>query len=381
MKWAEIRREFPICLENAYLMSASIGPLPIQTCDAIKEHANYLMETSAIGEFKYFEDVEVTRQSAAHLLGANKDNIGFSPNTSFSMNILAMLLKQKTKKRQVIIPRDEFPASTLPWIKQGFEIRWVNSSESRIDINSIKELIDEQTAAVIHSGVQFATGFRQDLKKLGAILEEQEIPFIVNGTQLLGAFPVDVKEIKAMALTASCHKWLCAGLGINITYMNSKFLEGTKWPLAGWGSNKDVWKLDNEQLNMRSEVSAIEIGSFSSLNITALNEAIKFYQQLDPQAAAQRILELSDELYRGLKNAGIQVISACDPIEAGIQSCNSGIISFKASNSAELVKHLASQKIYTSDRSGLVRAAVHYFNDESDLKKLMAALKATCNFS
>jgi selenocysteine lyase/cysteine desulfurase len=77
-------------------------------------------------------------------LGAGRDEIGFTTNTSHGMN-LSGAISEKYKRRQrrrqraatVLTMRDEFPSTTFPWINQKTDIKFVEPVNNTYPIEAI----------------------------------------------------------------------------------------------------------------------------------------------------------------------------------------------------------------------------------------------------
>jgi len=120
--WDTVRQEFPVCNKYTYLNAAGGSPVSLRASD---EAQRFYKEMSMYGDLYYdqwIEQTEEIRQRLASYIGAEKNEIAFTTNTSQGMNLIAHWLKDQGK---VISMMDEFPSSTLPWINQGKEIIWV----------------------------------------------------------------------------------------------------------------------------------------------------------------------------------------------------------------------------------------------------------------
>jgi cysteine desulfurase/selenocysteine lyase len=372
--WEEIRSHYPACRDQVYLIAASVGPLHDQVYNAWHKHLQKLYRTGDIHWQENLEIREDCHRLAAALLQAQPADIGLSPNTSHSMNLLAMMLAQE-KRGKIITVADEFPSTVLPWYQQGFAVKKLVSVNGLVTVDDFTGAIDEQTVAVVTSAVQFSTGLRLDIASLGRRLAERKIPFIVNATQALGAFPVPVAGGNISALTASCHKWLGAGFSGSILYTNPDFRRKYKWPLAGWLSVKDPIVMSNDPQELSPDTAAIETGILPFTALAGLKAALEVIQEIGTDNIAGRIFYLSGYLYRQLKQLPVKIITPRDQESDFRKSVNSGIISFLVENPQQLESELTKRHIYVSLRRDVIRTAVHHFNNEKDIDLLVSALK------
>ncbi len=68
------------------------------------------------------------------------------------------------------------------------------------------------------SFVEFATGFRNDLRAIGQLCRERGIYFCVDGIQGLGALDLKVTQSPIDFLAAGGPKWLMGPIGAGFLY-------------------------------------------------------------------------------------------------------------------------------------------------------------------
>ncbi len=386
--WQEVRSHYPACREQAYFISASVGPLHDYVYSAWSRHIENLYLN---GDIHWQENLvlrEECRNTVARFLNTEPSNIGFSPNTSHNMNLLAMMLKKenedkkgvfqslfKTQKKNIITLADEFPSTVLPWYHHGFNVEKVESENGFVNINKIIELTDNQTIAVVISAVQFSTGFRADINTLGKVLAEKNIYFIVNATQAIGAWSVSVNDAKVSALSASCHKWIGAGFSGSILYTSPEFRKLHLPPMIGWLSVENPLLMRNEPQKPNSGCSSIETGILPFSALAAIKAAFEVIIEIGIENIARRIFYLSNILMEKLKELPLKIITTRDNSTDYNDSINSGIISIFFENPEDIAAKLTEKNIIVSARKNGIRIAVHYFNNEEDIEKLIIALK------
>ena len=255
--WTEVRKEFPVCEKYVYLNPAGGSPVSRSAATEGKRFYDEMLEFGDTYWDTWLERTEKVRSSLAEFIGAGRDEIGFTTNTSHGMNLVAQFLKNKGT---VLTMEDEFPSTTFPWLNQGTEIKMVKAIDHAFPIDAIKKAITPDVKILITSYVQYKTGFRQDLEALGNFCKENDLIFVVNATQALGIFPVDVKKCHFDFLMFTGLKWATAGYGIGGLYIDRKWLGPKIFPFAGWRSVEVPEKMDNLALDLKKEASVIESG-------------------------------------------------------------------------------------------------------------------------
>src|SRR5690606_3859249 len=110
-------------------------------------------------------EVEAARESLAALAGCTPRELAFTRNTSHSTAMAAQMLWDAGCRRAVALA-DEFPASTIPFLHQGFDVHFVSPVDGRYP----PELIDaalEGRDVLVASHVMFRTGAVNDPVVLG----------------------------------------------------------------------------------------------------------------------------------------------------------------------------------------------------------------------
>ena len=314
--WNKVREEFPVCKKYVYLNPAGGSPVSLSAANEGKRFYDEMLEFGDIYWDKWLERTEKVRKELAVFIGADREEIGFTTNTSHGMNLVAQMLRNvgegggKGKAATVLTMRDEFPSTTFPWLNLGTPIKFVEPSNYGYSIENIRQALTPDVKILISSYVQYCTGFRQDLEKLGRFCKENNLIFVVNATQALGIFPVDVKKCNIDFLVFTGLKWTTAGYGIGGLYVNKKWLAPDNFPFAGWRSVQTPGKMDNLDLELKNEASVIESGCPHFPNIFALGGALNMFKNIGAENVMNRVLYLNRLIEQKLRQLGIE-LSVC----------------------------------------------------------------------
>jgi len=376
--WKKIRKDFQVTETCAYFQSAGMSPLPRPVFEAIKAGYERLFRE---GDIHWPDDMDRYRalcRRLAGMLNAGPDDVTFAPNSSTAMGILGLSLKERIEPPfHIVSMQDEFPASTVAFEYLGIPMRYVQPRAGRYPLSAVLDMTDKQTAAVITSFVQYATGFRQDLLTLGRELNKRGILLGVNATQGFPYYPIDVRAMGIDALTASLHKWGLTGHVGALFYTSAAFRERFPPPLAGWLSidspaGEGIPIAKNVPFKLFDSARRYEMGTFNLILLLALSAALDYMESIGFELIRLRLKELTDALIAGLKSLGISIVSPVVREEE-----RSAIVSFTLGDrNGECVKMLEDKKVYVSLRAGLVRISVNIFNDVNDIDRLLAALKS-----
>lgn len=369
-KW---RTEFPVTQSYVYMNHAGVAPLSNRVRNAMIGFAEDATVNGAVNVEAWVETIESCRSVAAQLINADATEIAFMKNTTQGILIAANGIDWRAGDN-VVTTAVEFPANVYPWwsLKEryGVETRMVPEREGRIYLEDIVAALDERTRVVTISHVEFASGFRNDIKAIGEICHKRDIWFVVDAIQSLGAIEVDVKSNHVDILAADGHKWLLAPEGAAIFYCANDKLERLINTNVGWASVVNPREFLDYDLTQKPDATRFEEGSYNSIGLYGLKAAIELLLEIGVSNIENYILELTAGLIKGLDSKGYRVITPQSDSE------RAGIVVFESDHHtpAELYALLNERNIITAERGSGVRVSPHFYNTESEIADLLGVL-------
>lgn len=369
------RLEFPIRERYTYLNHASISPIPMSTQAAIAEFARDAAEEGPINYPAWMHATNLARETAAAMINApSAQDICFVKNTSHGLVVVANSINWQPGDN-VVGFQNEFIANILPWqnlARRGVELRLVPERGGYFyEYDDLVNLIDERTRLVTVSWVEYATGLRHDLARLAEICRERGVLFCVDAMQGLGVLPVDVQATPIDFLMADGHKWLLAPEGCGILYINPAVIPQLNDDLTNWYSRVEPYNPGSGEL--KPNAMRYEEGTNNHLAINALGASMRLLTSVGSEAIQERIFRLTQRLIEELHRRDYFVVT---PEE---WTRRAGIVSFikDGLEPDAVVKHLQEQhQVVTSTRRGFLRVSPHFYNDDQDVERVLAALDA-----
>jgi len=363
--WIEIRKQFPVTNRLAYLNSAAAGPVSIPAHEAAVDYYDKMLNDGDVHWNRWLAERETVRERLAKFINAEPDEIAFTTNTSSGMNLIVDALEERG---EVISSELEFPVTTLPWMHRRIPVHLLPALEGEARPNTIREAMTHSTGIIALSHVQFSNGFRIDLEELGRIKGDHAL--VVNASQSAGAFEIDVKRMRIDALCATGHKWMLAGYGSGFVYLSRNLLQQTRSRALSWLSVEDPFAMRNDELLPRHDAAArIELGCPHFAGIFALGAAVKLIEEIGMRNIQERILDLNRKLTKRLSENDWKILS---PLQN--EASRSGETLIEVERPAEVVRSLFRRGIVVTEKPQGIRAATHFFNDESDIERLVTAL-------
>lgn len=360
--WDDLRKDFPGLKNRVYLNAAAASLTPRWVREEVER---YLQEMEQNGDEHWdlwLAQAEVVRERVARFIGAQADEVAFVTNSSEGMNILADLVADGGP---VLSDELEFPTVTLPFIHRGAQIQFIPAIEGELRLEMFDDVHAPRAATIAVSHVQFSNGFRLDLEALGEIKGRR--PLIVCGSQSVGAFKVDVSAMKIDGLACAGHKWMGAGYGAGFVYVSKELLKKPSRGL-GWRSVKDPFAFNNRGGVPVGTARRYEYGCPSFTGIFALGAAVSYLDGIGQERIQARVLQLNTALTSALLHEDFEVLS---PSGSG----RSGQTLVAVEDPGEAVEFLRSKNIVVTQKPEGLRVATHFYNNDEDIERFVAALK------
>lgn len=364
INWAKYREMYPVANNQTYFMTAGGGAISNVVLEAITKRYEIVAANGGRAFGDNIQIMEKCREKIAKLINADKEHIAFIPNVSFGMNALAQSLPQDGS---VLIAKNDFASSVLPWKNAGHAIHWAADSADLINQLKNSKQSGEEISSIVASYIHYGNGYKIPLDDLQAI--KQDANLIINGTQGIGAFPIDVKAQKIDALICSCYKWMGCGEGIAFMYIHPDFFKKLNPALVGWRSVARAMNFDGD-CELYQSARIFELGWDNMTIFAGFDTALDLIAEIGIQNISQRISSLTDYLIDGLQKLNIPVLSDLDAAH------RSGIVLLGPFQQLDvIVETLISHNIWTTQRDGGIRISLHYFNNEADIDQLLKVIK------
>jgi cysteine desulfurase / selenocysteine lyase len=367
----EYRHLFPVTEQYTYLNHAACTPLPRPGVEALARHWEAQSTSGTLSEPETYVVTEVAREKMARLIGAEASEIGWVPNTSIGVALVANGLSWR-EGDNVVTVQGEFPANIYPWLglkRLGVETRLVPMRDNRVLVDDIAAAMDSRTRVVSISFVEFATGFRNDLAALGQLCHERGALLNVDAIQGLGALQLDAHRMGIHFLEAGVHKWLMGPHGLGVFYARRDVLEELYPITANWYSVVNPHDHQTYGQPWIDAASRVEGSTRNNSALVAFNAVLSMIHEVGPAHIEERVLQLSGRLIDGLLSRGYTVVSSTAPNE------RSGVVCFKAKGDPEeILARAEAEKIVVAVRVGIVRVSPHFYNIEEEIDRFLAML-------
>ncbi len=371
---AEIRSLFPALETYAYLNSAAVSPMPTTAIEAINLQLRDVASHGALHYQDWINTKERSRGLIAQMLNVRAEQVAFVRNTSDGIASIANGLSWGADDN-IVSFAGEFPANFYAWRrirdKFGVDLRLCREIDGRVDIDELLSMIDANTKVVALSAVQYASGFKADLERVGRAARAVDALFVVDIIQGFGAMPFDLPAQYVDAACGASHKWLCAPEGCGIIYLSDRARERIEPTLVGWISVPTPWDFADREQSFKDNALAWESGTGCASLFYGLEQSLKLLHETGADRIEGHLTELTNRLCDGLAGRGFEIISSRTPGERSQIVC---VRHRHDITSNQLASHLEAASVIVSPRGDRLRIAPHFYNNESDIDRLLEAL-------
>ena len=372
------REHFPILEDNVYLNAASISLVPGPVQQEVHEFDQAVSYAGTVNfddaaENRVYEGV---REAAGRLIGADPVDIAVMTSATEALCSLAWWLRPGEGSNVVSIDL-EFPSVTYPWLRIaqdfGSEVRLVPARDdpASLSIESLAGAVDDRTAVICVSHVQYASGHRFDIGQLSELARAHDAFLIVDATQSAGVAPIDLHGYDVDVLLSSSYKWLCGLCGAAFCYLKPEVSERFQPPLVGWRTTGEgALAFDATSITLSPGGRRMEYGTVAYGAGISLGAAIRYLLGFGIERILEHTQALGDRLIEGLDPLGGELITPRD------RNRRAGIVSatFPGHAAEDLAAKLAEEGVHVASRLGGVRFAPHLFSSSDDIDRALEAL-------
>ncbi len=368
---APYRERFPIFNDKAYLNSCSKGALSVDVQRAYQDYLRDWAEKGAPWDY-WVERMESARNAFATLIAAEGDEIAVTTSVSHSVSALASSLAFSGERNKIVMSDFEFPTIGHIWHAQeprGADVVHVPAAGNRIPLQRFEEAIDDRTLLVSITYVCYRNGTRLPVEEIIEMAHNRGALVLLDSYQALGTFPIDVKQLGPDFLVGGVLKYLLGSSGLAFLYARKQLIPDLEPKVIGWFSQADIFAMDPSKNEPSPTARRFETGTPPVPNIYAGIAGMRLIQKVGLPRIERRISDLTGAVKEGAMQRGYNLATPVDPAAHG------ALIAIRSHKADLLVKKLQEDGVITTSRDDNVRVSPHFYNDPSDVDRLMDSLE------
>ena len=369
------RQDYPCLKTHSYLNQASLG---LTGEVAVSAMHTFLDETARHGNLRMSDVDEANflnplRSRIACLVGTEEKNVAIVSSSSEVLSQVPSLLNPNNGTQVVLVSTD-FPALTRPWIaysqRKDLKLCFVDEKEKHSLTDRIIKNINEQTAAVCVSYVQFSSGTCLNIAKLRAATNTFGARLIVDITQAAGAVPISLTDWAADVVVCSGYKWLGGHGGIAFAIFSNELLEKEP-PTVGWFGGENPFDMNAKKLLLAQTAAKYTQSTLSYISAVGLEAALGELLIIGSDRINKHSQNLADLLIKGLST--LEWAPFC---QANTKEASSHIITLSTSklNILSSVERLNKNGVICGVRNNRIRVSIAHYNNSHDINALLQNL-------
>lgn len=367
--------EFPWTADTVYLNNASIGPIPERTRRALDAFTAKRTAPHLLPDRDLFAGLTAARLGIAHLLNADPAEIALATNTSFGLHLAARALPLKPGDI-VLLSDKEFPANVYPWLllkKEGIKVEVARCTPEGWpdETYMLERLRDPRVRVLAVSFVQFANGYRADLKLLGDAARANGTYLVVDGIQGVGNSVLDVRETPVDILACGGQKWLLSPWGSGFVYVRKELIAALEPTITGWMAfegTDDFSRLTEYNPTFRADARRFEMITLPYQDFVGMTTSLGLLLEIGIQDIAEVTRAAHEPIVKWAQENGVRIAS---PLEERHRSAILCVAPPKAVEAFHAVKRA---RIVCSLREGAIRLSPHVYNTVEEMEKVVEVL-------
>jgi len=362
LKW---RSEFPALEDCVYMISHSLGCLPIRAAEHLEQFLELWHKKSINAWDDWLGEVERASARIQKLIGAPDGTVMMFTNVSWVNSILASCFDYPDQKNQVVINNLEFPSVSYVWKaeeRRGARVRIVESPDNiTVPTQAMVDAIDERTLLVPTSHVIFRSAYIQDAKAIAEKAASVGAHVILDCYQSIGAMPVDVVDLGVSFACGGSVKYMCGGPGAAWLYVRKDLVEQFEPRVTGWFGNEAPFAFTMPAQSYADNIWRYMGGTPAIAPLYQAKAGAEIIGQIGGRAIRDKSLRSTQRVIELVDQRGFTLNTPREPARRG------GSVVFDFTGAADVARELNRRRFFCDHRPGAgIRIAPHFYNSEEE---------------
>jgi kynureninase len=323
-----LRGRFDLPAGVVYLDGNSLGALPKNVAERVHRVVTEEWGRDLITSWNRHGWMDLPSRVGgriAPLIGAKPEEVVCADSTSINVfKLLAAALKLNPARSIVLSDSGNFPTDL--YVAQGLGDLLGGTARLRVvDEERLVDSIDENTAVVMATHVNYRTGRRHDMQAVTRRARKQGALMLWDLAHSAGAMPIELDAVGADFAVGCGYKYLNGGPGAPaFLYVAERHLDSVRPPLSGWLGHEAPFAFDLEY-RPASGIERNRVGTPAILSMAALDAALDVFDDVDMKrirgksvALAEYFIELVEER---CGEFNVELVSPRNAAARGSQVC------------------------------------------------------------
>ncbi|MGY2319373.1 kynureninase [Pseudomonas sp. SDO5522_S412] len=299
---APLRNQFALPAGVIYLDGNSLGARPVAALERAQAVIAEEWGNGLIRSWNSAGWADLSQRLGnrlAPLIGARDGEVVITDTTSINLfKVLSAALtvqRERAPSRKVIVseasnfPTDLYIAEGLTeLLQQGYSLRLVNSPDE------LPKAIDQDTAVVMLTHVNYKTGYMYDMQAQTALSHECGALAIWDLAHSAGAVPIDLHQAGADYAIGCTYKYLNGGPGSQaFVWVNPALVDVVTQPLSGWFGHTRQFAMESRYAPSQG-IARYLCGTQPIASLAMVECGLDIFAQTDMASLRSKSLALTD---------------------------------------------------------------------------------------
>ena len=362
-----------------YLNCASRGPLLRSVEQAGIDGMRHQVSPEPLPPDRYFEAADRLRRELGELINVDPNRVSLTPAVSYGIAI-AVHNTELDQRANVVLMAEEFPSNVYAWQdaceRSGATLRTVERPQGSEDLaerwsKAVTDAIDEHTAAVTVSSVQWTEGLRFELEAICQRARDVGALMVIDGTQSIGASPFDFERTGADLVLGSGYKWLLGPYQIGFAAYADRLLEGRPFE-HHWSNRAGVGDVRETGYSLKFQDGAkrYDVGQVANhFTVPMLTAGVRQVRAWSPERVQAYCASLINCVLDEVRSNEVQIADNEQRV-AHI----AGLRILDEARFERIMTALAVRQVKVSRRGSVLRISPNTYNNTDDIAALREGL-------
>jgi kynureninase len=373
LRW---RDQFPILQETTYLVSHSMGAMPVGVRHSLATYADLWGSLGVRAwESEYLDAMSRARQALAEVIGASAGEITLLPNVSVAEAGILSCFDFSQKRNKIVFTEMNFPSVMYlchAHESLGARVVMVPSDDGvGVDTERLLEAIDEETLLVPVSHVFFRSSFVQDVPAIVERAHAVGAYVVLDVYQSAGVMPIDVRQWGVDFAVGGTIKWLCGGPACGYLYVREELRPKLFPRVTGWFAHEAPFRFEVGPIRYRNDAERFANGTPNIPGVFAVLPGLEIIREVGTQAIREKSLRLTRRLIRRAQEIGLTVRTPIEDDRRG------GVVVVDFPGAEATYKRLLDEGILVDYRPNAgIRISPHFYTTEEECDRVIDAITA-----
>lgn len=370
--------EFPILSRTNYLISNSLGAMPLAAAEGLAQYADTWAHRGvrAWGE-GWWEMAVKTGDLVAPLLGVLPGEVTMHQNVTIATAVFLSALDfrvggAKHARNKLVMVDLEFPSLQYLYHRHpDAEIVTVKSKDGvGIDVDELCAAIDERTCLVAFSHVLFRSSYVMDAAKIAKRARKMGALTLLDVFQSAGTMPIDLPKWGIDACVGGCLKWLCGGPGNCFLWVRPALAQTLEPRVTGWQAHKRPFAFEAGPIDARDDAWRFLTGTPNVAALYAAGPGLEIVADAGLDAIRRKSKRQTERLIALADDEGWKVNAPRDAKHRG------GTVAIDLPHAKEVAAELNARDVCCDYRPGAgARFSPHFYTADEQLDEAVAEAK------